>query len=201
MTLITKKAPDFNASAVLADGSMIDNFNFYKYSKNTVTVVFFWPLDFTFVCPSEIISFNNHYDDFKKRNVKILGISCDSQFVHNAWRNTPITLGGIGNIKFVMVSDITKSIQKSYGVEHPELTIALRASFLIDKKGIVRHQLVNDLPFGRNVNEMIRMIDALEHHEKHGDVCPAQWIKGKKSITPTPTGIINYLSNSINELY
>ncbi|QJC32427.1 redoxin domain-containing protein [Enterobacteriaceae endosymbiont of Donacia dentata] len=201
MILVTKKAPDFYAPAVLPDGSIIDNFNLYKYSKNTITVIFFWPLDFTFVCPTEIITFNKYYNHFKKRNVKILGISCDSQFVHYAWRNTPINQGGIGNIKFIMISDIKKNIQKSYGIEHPELGIALRALFLIDTKGIIRHQLINDLPFGRNINEVIRMIDAVEHNEKYGDVCPAQWEKGKKSINPTSKGIINYLSNNINELY
>lgn len=201
MILVTKQAPDFNASAVLPDGSIIDNFNLYEYSKNQVTILFFWPLDFTFVCPTEIISLNKHYDSFHKRNIKILGISCDSQFVHQAWRNTPINKGGIGNIKFIMISDITKNIQQSYGIEHPQLGIALRALFLIDKKKIIRHQLVNDLQFGRNINEIIRIIDALEHNEKYGDVCPAQWEKGKKSITPNSKGIINYLSNNINELF
>ncbi|QJC29458.1 peroxiredoxin C [Enterobacteriaceae endosymbiont of Plateumaris pusilla] len=201
MILVTKKAPDFNASAVLNDGSIIDNFNFKEYSKNKITVIFFWPLDFTFVCPSEIISFNNHYNDFNKRNVKILGISCDSQFTHNAWRNTPIQKGGIGKIKFTIVSDLKKEIQQKYGIEHPELGIALRASFLIDKNGIIRHQLVNDLPFGRNINEMIRMIDALKHYEKYGEVCPAQWEKGKKSIIPTSKGISDYLTNNIQQLY
>ncbi|QJC28570.1 peroxiredoxin C [Enterobacteriaceae endosymbiont of Plateumaris consimilis] len=200
MVLVTKKAPDFNASAVLNDGSIINNFNFIEYSKNKVTVIFFWPLDFTFVCPSEIISFNNHYNDFNERNVNILGISCDSQFTHNAWRNTSIKNGGIGKIKFIMISDLKKEIQKKYGIEYPELGVALRASFLIDKKGIIRHQLVNDLPFGRNVNEMIRMIDALNHYEKYGEVCPAQWEKGKKSIIPTSVGISDYLTNNINEL-
>ncbi|QJC29015.1 peroxiredoxin [Enterobacteriaceae endosymbiont of Plateumaris rustica] len=200
MVLVTKKAPDFNASAVLSNGSIIDNFNFIEFSKNKITVIFFWPLDFTFVCPSEIISFNNHYNDFNKRNVKILGISCDSQFTHSAWRNTPIQKGGIGKIKFVIVSDLKKEIQKKYGIEHPELSIALRASFLIDKKGIIRHQSINDLPFGRNINEIIRMIDALKHYEKYGEVCPAQWKKGKKSIIPTSIGISDYLTNNINEL-
>ncbi|QJC36049.1 redoxin domain-containing protein [Enterobacteriaceae endosymbiont of Donacia cincticornis] len=200
MILVTKKAPDFQASVVLEDGSIIDNFNLYDYINNKVTVLFFWPLDFTFVCPTEIISLNKHLDSFQKRKVKILGISCDSQFVHYAWRNTPINQGGIGHIKFIMISDIKKNIQKSYGIEHPELGIALRAVFLIDKKKIIRHQLVNDLPFGRNINEIIRMIDALNHNEKYGNVCPAQWEKGKKSIIPNPIGIVNYLSQNIDEL-
>ncbi|QJC35641.1 peroxiredoxin [Enterobacteriaceae endosymbiont of Donacia sparganii] len=200
MILVTKKAPDFNASAVLPNGTIIDNFNLYEYSKNQVTLLFFWPLDFTFVCPTEIIALNKQYNNFKKRNVKILGISCDSQFVHYAWRNTPIIKGGIGNINFIMISDITKNIQKSYGIEHPKLGIALRALFLIDKKGIIRHQLVNDLQFGRNVDEIIRIVDALEHNEKYGDVCPAQWEKGKTSIIPTTKGISNYLSKNIDEL-
>ncbi|QJC35236.1 redoxin domain-containing protein [Enterobacteriaceae endosymbiont of Donacia proxima] len=200
MILVTKKAPDFNASAVLEDGSIIDNFNLYDYLNNTITILFFWPLDFTFVCPTEIISLNKHLNSFNKRNVNILGISCDSQFVHYAWRNTPINKGGIGHIKFIMISDIKKNIQKSYGIEHPELGIALRAVFLIDKKKIIRHQLVNDLPFGRNINEIIRMIDALNHYEKYGNVCPAQWEKGKKSLTPNSIGIANYLSQNIDEL-
>ncbi|QJC36455.1 redoxin domain-containing protein [Enterobacteriaceae endosymbiont of Donacia simplex] len=201
MILVTKKAPDFNASAVLANGSIIDNFNLYKYSKNKITVLFFWPLDFTFVCPTEIISLNQHFNSFQKRNINLLGISCDSQFVHQAWRNTPISKGGIGHVKFIMISDITKNIQRSYGIEHPQLGVALRALFLIDKKRIIRHQLINDLQFGRNINEIIRTIDALKHYEKYGDVCPAQWEKGKKSIAPTSQGIVNYLSNNINELY
>ncbi|QJC33647.1 redoxin domain-containing protein [Enterobacteriaceae endosymbiont of Donacia provostii] len=200
MILVTKKAPDFDAPAVSKNGSIIDNFNFYNYVDNKITVLFFWPLDFTFVCPTEIISLNKNLNDFNKRNVKILGISCDSQFVHYAWRNTPIKNGGIGNINFIMISDIKKNIQKSYGIEHPELGIALRALFLIDKKKIVRHQLINDLPFGRNITEIIRMIDALNHYEKYGNVCPAQWKKGKKSIIPNNAGITDYLSHHIDEL-
>lgn len=200
MILVSRQAPDFIATAIMKNGKIINDFNFYKSTINKYVVIFFWPMDFTFVCPSEIISFNKKYEEFQKRNVEIIGISCDSVFVHNAWRNTPIEQGGIGKVNYTMVSDIKKEIQKNYGIEHPSNGVALRGSFLIDKNKIVRHQVINDLPLGRNINEMIRMIDALKFHEVSGDVCPAQWDIGKKSIQPSTKGIAEYLSKNFENL-
>lgn len=199
MILVSQKAPDFIASAVMKNGEFIKDFNLSKYIINKYAVIFFWPMDFTFVCPSEIIAFNLKYKEFKKRNTKLIGISCDSEFVHYAWRNTPVKLGGIGKIEYPMIADVKREIQKKYGIEHPDLGIALRASFLIDKNMIVRHQVINDLPLGRNIDEMIRMIDALQFHEKNGEVCPAQWNIGKKGIHPSPQGISKFLSENIND--
>ncbi|QJC31195.1 redoxin domain-containing protein [Enterobacteriaceae endosymbiont of Macroplea mutica] len=200
MILVTRPAPQFIAPAVLPNGNIIENFNFYQYTENKITVIFFWPLDFTYVCPSEIITFNKYYDEFDKRNVKLLGVSCDSQYVHKAWRNTDINQGGIGHIKFIMISDIKKNIQQQYGVEHPDLSIALRATFIIDEKHIIKHQTVNDLFFGRNIHETLRIIDAIKHYKKYGQVCPAQWTSGKHSIIPTEAGIKDYLSHNLKEL-
>ncbi|ABJ90594.1 peroxiredoxin [Buchnera aphidicola] len=200
MTLVSKKAPNFIAPAILKNGQIIQNFNFKNFSKNKTTVLFFWPMDFTFVCPSEIIAFNNSYHEFKDRNACIIGISIDSVYTHNAWRNTKINEGGIGPIKFPMISDITKSIQKSYNIEHDILTIALRASFIIDKSNIIRHQSVNDLPIGRNIKEILRIIDALHYYEKFGEVCPANWNIGKEAIQATDVGIKKYLSKNSKKL-
>ncbi|AZP36387.1 putative peroxiredoxin [Candidatus Annandia adelgestsuga] len=200
MILVSQSAPNFISSAILGNGKMTSNFNFREFTKNKTVVLFFWPMDFTFVCPSELIAFNNRYQDFKNKKTIIVGISIDSIFVHNAWRNTPIKQGGIGQIKYIMVSDIKRKIQKSYGIEHPKLGISLRGSFLIDKEGIIRHQVINDLPLGRNIDEMLRMVDALHFYEKYGEVCPAQWYKGKKGIIPNNKGIKDYLSNSYKDL-
>ncbi|UDG80632.1 Alkyl hydroperoxide reductase C [Candidatus Hartigia pinicola] len=196
MVLVTRHAPDFTASAVLSNGEIVDNFNFKNYLHGQPGVIFFWPMNFTFVCPSELIAFNHRYKEFKKRNVKIVGVSLDSQFVHNAWRNTPIDHGGISVVQYPMVADIKREIIKSYGIEHPELGVALRASFLIDKTGIIRHQVVNDLPLGRNIDEMLRMVDALQFYEEYGDVCPAQWEKGKEAINASPQGIAKFLTKN-----
>lgn len=200
MTLVSYQAPDFTAPAVLGNGKIINDFNFKSYIKDYETVIFFWPMDFTFVCPSELISFDRRYDEFIKRNIKIIGISCDSVFVHKAWRKLSVNNGGIGKVQFPMVSDIKREIIKSYKIEHPDIGVALRASFLIDKLGIIRHQVVNDLPLGRNIEEMIRMIDALQLYQKYGEVCPAQWKKGQKGMKPTQEGLINYISENINKL-
>ncbi|WWO97510.1 MAG: peroxiredoxin C [Candidatus Dasytiphilus stammeri] len=199
--LVSRLAPDFTSNAILGNGEIINSFHFKKYINGKVAVIFFWPMDFTFVCPSEIIAFNKRYDEFKKREVKIIGVSIDSVFVHQAWRKTPISNGGIGKIQYPMIADIKHEIQKAYGVEHPELGVALRASFLIDKNGIIRHQVVNDLPLGRNIDEMLRMVDALQFHEAHdGEVCPAQWQSGKPSMTATIEGVANFLKKHVNNL-
>lgn len=192
--LVGKTAPDFTAAAVTATGEIIGNFNLHQSIKNQYGILFFYPLDFTFVCPSELIAIDNRIEEFQQRNTLIMGVSIDSQFTHNAWRNTPIANGGIGPVRYPLIADVNHSICRAYGVEHPEAHIALRGAFIIDKKGVVRSQIVNDLPLGRNVDELLRLIDALEFHEKHGEVCPANWTKGKTGIKPTTEGIATYLA-------
>ncbi|UDG79236.1 Alkyl hydroperoxide reductase C [Candidatus Ecksteinia adelgidicola] len=194
MILVARQAPDFTAPAVLGNGNIINNFNLKQYLNNKPAILFFWPMDFTFVCPSELIAFDRRYEEFHKRGVEVIGVSFDSVFVHDAWRKTLIKNGGIGEVKFVMVSDIKRKIQTAYGIEHPEEGVALRGSFLIDKIGIVRSQIVQDLSIGRNIDEMIRLVDALQFHEQYGEVCPAQWRKGKVGMHPSSEGVIKYLS-------
>lgn len=198
--LVGRKAPDFTAPAVLGDGSIVEDFNFAAATKGKPTVIFFYPLDFTFVCPSELIAFDHRLAEFTKRGVEVIGVSIDSHFTHNAWRNTPINEGGIGPVKYALVADITHSICQAYDVEHPEAGVAFRGSFLIDKAGDVRHQVVNDLPLGRNVDEMLRMVDALQFHEEHGEVCPAGWTTGDKGMDATPDGVAAYLSDNADKL-
>ncbi|MDH5368970.1 MAG: peroxiredoxin C [Gammaproteobacteria bacterium] len=198
--LVGRAAPDFTAPAVLANGEIVDDFNFQDATKGQYAVVFFYPLDFTFVCPSELIAFDHRMEEFKKRNVEVIGVSIDSHFTHNAWRNTPINKGGIGQVGYTLVADMTHAICKAYDVETPDGTRAFRGSFLIDTKGMVRHQVVNDLPLGRNVDEMIRMIDALEFTEEHGEVCPAGWNQGDKGMKATPDGVADYLAGEADKL-
>ena len=196
--LVTKEAPDFTAAAVLADGSIKEDFKLSDL-RGKYVVLFFYPLDFTFVCPTEIIAHDKRLDEFKKRGVEVVAVSIDSQFSHHAWRNTPVNKGGIGEIQFPMVADVNHEITRAYGIEHPA-SIALRASFLIDKDGNVRHQVVNDLPLGRNVDEMLRLVDALQFHEKNGEVCPAGWQKGDDGMKATADGVADYLSSHSDEL-
>lgn len=200
MILVGRTAPDFTAAAVLGNGEITGSFNLHQAIKGKYGVVFFYPLDFTFVCPSELIAVDNRIDEFEKRGALIMGVSIDSQFTHNAWRNTPIANGGIGPVRYPLIADVNHSICQAYGVEHPEAHIALRGAFIIDKKGVVRSQIVNDLPLGRNVDEILRLIDALEFHEKHGEVCPANWTKGKSAIKPTVEGIAQYLATEAGSL-
>ena len=200
MVLVTRQAPDFTSSAVLGNGEIVDNFNFKKHIEGKAAVLFFYPLDFTFVCPSELIAFDHRYEEFKKRGVQVVGVTIDSQFTHNAWRNTPTENGGIGAVKYALAADVKHDIAKAYGIEHPEAGVALRASFLIDKNGVVRHQVVNDLPLGRNIDEMLRMVDALQFHEEHGEVCPAQWEKGKEGMKDNPEGVAKYLKQNADKL-
>ena len=200
MVLVTRQAPDFTSSAVLGNGEIVDNFNFKKHIDGKAAVLFFYPLDFTFVCPSELIAFDHRYEEFKKRGVEVVGVSIDSQFTHNAWRNTPTENGGIGAVKYALAADVKHEIAQAYGIEHPEEGVALRASFLIDKNGVVRHQIVNDLPLGRNIDEMLRMVDALQFHEEHGEVCPAQWEKGKEGMKDSPEGVAKYLKQNADKL-
>ena len=200
MVLVTRQAPDFTSSAVLGNGEIVNNFNFKKHVNGKAAVLFFYPLDFTFVCPSELIAFDHRYEEFKKRGVEVVGVSIDSQFTHNAWRNTPTENGGIGAVKYALAADVKHDIAQAYGIEHPEAGVALRASFLIDKNGVVRHQVVNDLPLGRNIDEMLRMVDALQFHEEHGEVCPAQWEKGKEGMKDNPEGVAKYLKQNADKL-
>ncbi|WMS88331.1 peroxiredoxin [Pleionea litopenaei] len=198
--LVGREAPDFNAAAVLGNGEIVDNYNFKEATKGKYAVVFFYPLDFTFVCPSELIAFDHRLEEFKKRGVEVIGVSIDSQFSHNAWRNTPVEKGGIGEVGYTLVADVKHNICQAYDVEHPEAGVAFRASFLIDQAGQVRHQVVNDLPLGRNIDEMLRMVDALQFTEKHGEVCPAGWKDGDKGMTATPDGVAAYLSTESDKL-
>ena len=196
--LVTKKAPKVSGAAVMADGTINEAFSLKDYAGQYV-VLFFYPLDFTFVCPSEILAHNSRVAEFKKRGVQVIGISIDSQFTHLAWRNTAIDKGGIGPIDFPLVSDIKHKIMKKYGVVHPA-GVALRGSFLIDKEGIVRSQVVNDLPLGREVDEMLRLVDALQFHEEHGEVCPAGWQKGDEGMKADADGVADYLAKHGDKL-
>jgi peroxiredoxin (alkyl hydroperoxide reductase subunit C) len=198
--LVGKKAPDFTAAAVLANGELTHQFNLHQAIEKKCAIVFFYPLDFTFVCPSELIALNNRIEEFEKRNTLVIGISIDSMYTHNAWRNTPVANGGIGQVRYPLVADVNHKICQAYGVEHETAHIALRGAFIIDKQGIVRSQIVNDLPLGRNIEELLRLIDAIEFHEKHGEVCPANWSKGKTGIKPTTQGIANYLQDEATSL-
>ena len=197
--LVGKQAPDFTASAVMPDNSINEHFNLRTHLKGKVGLLFFYPLDFTFVCPSEILAFDNRMTQFKERGVEVIAVSVDSHFTHLAWKNTAVNAGGIGNVHFPMVADLTKSIARDYDVLIND-AIALRGTFLIDKEGIVRHQVVNDLPLGRNVDEALRMVDALHHHEQHGEVCPAGWNKGNKAMEATSAGVASYLGQFAEEL-
>jgi len=194
--LVTNEAPDFKAIAVMPDNSFNEGFTLSSL-RGQYVVLFFYPLDFTFVCPSEILAFNRALDQFKERNCQVVGVSMDSHFTHLAWKNTPVNSGGIGNIQFPLVADLDKNIADSYGVLLP-MGIALRGLFLIDKNGIIRSQVVNDLPLGRSVDEALRVLDALQFTEEHGDVCPANWKKGEDAMTPTAEGVARYLADHAN---
>lgn len=190
-SLVTKEAPNFKAKAVMADNS-IKEISLSDY-KGKYVVLFFYPLDFTFVCPTEIVAFNNKIESFKKKNTEVIGVSVDSHFTHLAWKETPLEKGGIGNIQYPLVADLKKTISQSYGVLFDE-AIALRGLFLIDTKGVVRHAVVNDLPLGRNVDEALRMVDALQYHEKNGEVCPANWKEGEEAMKADAKSTAAYLS-------
>jgi peroxiredoxin (alkyl hydroperoxide reductase subunit C) len=200
LLLVGRQAPDFTTAAVLANGEIVNQFHLADVIKNKNAVIFFYPLDFTFVCPSELIALDNRMSEFEARNTIVIGISIDSQFTHNAWRNTPVNAGGIGPVRYPLVADINHQICQAYGVEHPTAHVALRGAFLIDKKGIVRSQIVNDLPLGRNIDEIIRLVDALDYHEKHGEVCQAGWNKGDAGIKPTIEGIAHFLAEKAESL-
>lgn len=212
--LVTKQAPDFTATAVMGDNSFKEDFSLSDY-KGKYVVLFFYPLDFTFVCPSEIIAFDHRLKEFEDRGVQVIGVSVDSHFTHLAWKSTAVENGGIGNIRYPLVADLTKEIAADYDVLVGNTTaeddcgdqfhllggsVALRGSFLIDKEGVVRHQVVNDLPLGRNIDEMLRMVDALQFHEEHGEVCPAGWDKSKKAMTASTEGVAAFLAAEADKL-
>lgn len=198
-TLVTQRAPDFTAAAVMPDNSINENFNLHTHLKGKVGVLFFYPLDFTFVCPSEIIAFDHRMDEFKSRGAEVISISVDSHFTHLAWKNTPVEKGGIGQVRFPMVADLTKQIARDYHALVND-AVSLRATYLIDADGIVRHQLINDLPLGRNVDEALRMIDAWQFHCQHGEVCPAGWTKGKSGMKASTAGVADYLAKNAGGL-
>ncbi|MCK5728581.1 MAG: peroxiredoxin [Methylococcales bacterium] len=198
--LVGKKAPDFTVPAVLGNGEIVDSFSLSGAIKDKYAVIMFYPLDFTFVCPSELIALNHRMDDFTSRGVEVITVSIDSHFTHNAWRNTAINEGGIGAVRYTMAADMAHSICKDYDVEADAPAVAYRGSFLIDKAGMVRHQVVNDLPLGRNMDEMLRMIDALQFHEEHGEVCPAGWSKGDAGMDANPEGVAKYLDENADKL-
>lgn len=196
--LVAKEAPDFVSPAVMPDGSIKEDFKLSSL-RGKYVVLFFWPMDFTFVCPTEIIAHDHRMDEFKKRGVEVVGVSIDSKHTHFAWRSTPVNQGGIGPVQFPIVADVKHEITQAYGIEHPD-GVAMRATFLIDKDGVVQHQVVNNLPLGRNVDEMLRMIDALKHHEKHGEVCPAGWQEGDTGMKETADSVAGYLSEHSKKL-
>ncbi len=198
--LVGKQAPDFTVPAVLGDGQIVDDYSFSEASRGKYAVIVFYPLDFTFVCPSELIALDHRMDEFTSRGVEVVAVSIDSHFTHNAWRNTPIDQGGIGAVRYTMAADMAHSIVKDYDVEADAPAVAYRGTFLIDQNGIVRHQVVNDLPLGRNMDEIIRMIDALQFFEEHGEVCPAGWSKGDSGMNASPDGVAAYLSENAENL-
>jgi len=194
--LVGKQAPDFTVPAVLGNGEIVDSFNFAEATQGKYAIIFFYPLDFTFVCPSELIALDHRMEEFTKRNVEVIAVSIDSHFTHNAWRNTPINQGGIGQVKYTMAADLSHSIVNAYDVAVEGVGIAYRGAFLIDTTGKVRHQVVNDLPLGRDMDELLRMVDALQFHEEHGEVCPAGWKKGDASMNASPAGVAEYLATN-----
>jgi peroxiredoxin (alkyl hydroperoxide reductase subunit C) len=198
--LVGKKAPDFKAAAVRGDGSIDDGFLFSEQTSGKCVAVVFYPLDFTFVCPTELIALDHRLDELTKRGVEVLAVSVDSQFTHLAWRNTPVDKGGIGPVRYTMIADVSHAITKAYDVEAEGAAVAYRGTFLIDKTGVVRHQVVNDLPLGRNMDELVRMVDALQYFEEHGEVCPAGWNKGKKAMSATASGVASYLAENAGKL-
>ncbi len=197
--LVNKQAPDFVAPAVMPDNGISEEYHFLKGTEGKYRVLFFYPLDFTFVCPSEIIAFDKRIKELEKRSAAVVACSIDSHFTHLAWKRTPVKQGGIGQVQFPMVADLTKSIARDYDVLVDE-SVALRGTFLIDRSGVVQHQLVNNLPLGRNVDEALRMVDALQFHEEHGEVCPAGWQEGQPGMQDTPEGVAQYLADHAEAL-
>jgi len=207
-TLIGKKAPEFKAKAVINGGEIVGNFSLNQYIGKKDVIFFFYPLDFTFVCPTELLAFQKKLNEFEKRNVAVVGCSVDSEYSHLAWLNTELNKGGIKGVTYPIVSDLSKTISENYGVLAGEYDyddddnavfdgkpVSYRGLFLIDKKGVVRHSVINDLPLGRNIDEALRMVDALYHYEEYGEVCPANWKEGDDAMKETQDGVADYLSS------
>lgn len=197
--LVGKSAPDFTVAAVLGNGEIVDEYTRSEAMKGKYGLVFFYPLDFTFVCPSELIALDHRMDKFRELGVEVCAVSIDSQFTHNAWRNTAIADGGIGPVSYTMAADVSHDICRAYDVESGG-GVAFRGAFIIDPAGNVRSQLVNDLPLGRNIDELIRLVEALQFHEEHGEVCPAGWNKGDKGMNASPDGVAAYLADNAEAL-
>jgi len=197
--LVGKPAPDFTVAAVLGNGEIVDSYNFAAATKGKYALVFFYPLDFTFVCPSELIALDHKIPEFKARGVEVVGVSIDSQFTHNAWRNTPVDQGGIGPVAYTLAADTKHEIQQAYDVESAG-GVAFRGAFIIDQNGVVRSQIVNDLPLGRSMDEILRIFDALQFTEENGEVCPANWKKGDAGMTASPAGVAAYLGANADKL-
>ncbi len=214
MSLVGSKAPNFEAPAVIEGNKIVEKFSLQTYIEHQEVLLFFYPKDFTFVCPTELIAFQQYLQEFEDRNVAVIGCSTDTENTHLAWLNTPIQKGGIQGVTYPLIADVTKTISANFGVlggnwEYTEennlqfigLPIAYRGTFLIDKQGIIRHQTVNDLPIGRNIEEMLRIIDMWHHVNEYGEVCPANWSKGKKAMHATAQGTADYMSNYLQEQY
>lgn len=197
--LVTYKSPDFTTKGINKNNKII-NFNLYENTENKNILLFFWPLDFTYICPSEIIALNNRYNEFKKKNTKIFGISIDSVYTHMAWKNTSIDKGGIGSIKFIILSDINRKIQKKYKIKNNKIFNSLRTTFIIDTNKIIRHESTNDLQIGRNIDELLRIIDAINFNNKTKMICPAQWNKNKEGIKETNKSICNFLRKNYKKI-
>lgn len=198
--LVGRKAPDFTTAAISAEGTIVPKYTFSEATQGKYALVFFYPLDFTFVCPSELIALDHRIDAFKSRQVEVVAVSVDSHFAHHAWRQMSVKDGGIGPVRYTMAADVSHKICQAYGVEHPEAGVAFRGAFVIDPKGVVRAQIVNDLPLGRNIEELIRLVDALQFVDQHGEVCPAGWNKGDKGMKPTTEGVAQYLAENADKL-
>jgi peroxiredoxin (alkyl hydroperoxide reductase subunit C) len=196
---VGKQAPDFYVAAVLGNGEIVDSYKRSEAMAGKYGMVFFYPLDFTFVCPSELIALDHRMDKFRELGVEVVAVSIDSQFTHNAWRNTPVDKGGIGLVTYTMAADVNHDICRSYDVETAD-GVAFRGAFIIDKAGDVRSQVVNDLPLGRNIDELIRLVEALQFTDEHGEVCPAGWNKGDKGMDASPDGVAAYLSENSGAL-
>jgi peroxiredoxin (alkyl hydroperoxide reductase subunit C) len=197
--LVGRPAPDFHCAAVLGSGDIVNDFHFAAAIRGKYALLFFYPLDFTFVCPSELIALNHRMAEFTARGVEVVSVSIDSHYTHNAWRNTAIEDGGIGAVKYTMAADLTQQIARDYDVQ-TDGGVAYRGAFLIDPKGVVRSQIINDLPLGRDIDELLRLVDALQFHAEHGEVCPAGWQKGDAGMQATPAGVANYLQNNAGKL-
>ena len=197
--LVGKKAPDFTVPAVLGNGEIVDALTLSEVIKGKFGLLFFYPLDFTFVCPSELIALDHRIEEFKNRGVEVIGVSIDSHFTHNAWRKTAVEDGGIGAVNYTLAADMNHEICQAYDVES-EGGVAFRGAFIIDKDGVVRSQIVNDLPIGRNMDELLRIVDAVQFHEENGEVCPAGWQKGDTGMQASPEGVASYLAGNAEKL-